>query len=53
MSVEIDERLVHLVKEGGREVVRATAIKEVMGLTEWNGRQYFVGKKSFLILPSS
>jgi hypothetical protein len=45
MSVEIDERLVYLVKECGHEVVRATAVREVMGLIEWNGRQYFVGKK--------
>jgi hypothetical protein len=53
MSVEIDDRLVYLVKEGGHEIVQATAVKEVMGLIEWNGRQYFVGKKTSLIMPSS
>jgi hypothetical protein len=53
MSVEIDERLVYLVKECGHEVVRATAVREVMGLIEWNGRQYFVGKKTSLIVPTS
>jgi hypothetical protein len=52
MSVEIDERLVYLVQEAGHEVVRATAIREIMGLIEWNRRQYFVGKKTSLILPS-
>jgi hypothetical protein len=45
MSIEIDERLVYLVKEGGYEVVRATVVREVMGLIEWNGHPYFVGKK--------
>jgi hypothetical protein len=53
MSVEIDDRLVYLVKEGGHEIVQATAVKEVMGLIEWHGRQYFVGKKTSLIMPSS
>jgi hypothetical protein len=53
MSVEIDERLVYLVKECGHEVVRATAVREVMGLIEWNGRQYFLGKKTSLIVPTS
>ena len=53
MSVEMDERLVYLVQESGHEIIRATMVKEVMGLIEWNGRQYFVGKKTSLIIPPS
>jgi hypothetical protein len=53
MSVEIDERLVYLVKEGGHEVERATVIGGAVELIEWNGNQYFMGRKTSLILPSS
>ena len=51
-SVQTEGRLVYLAAESGHEIIHAQSIKELMGMIEWEERQYFLNQKTSLILPA-
>ena len=41
----------YLAAKSGHEFIHAQSIKELMGMIEWEERQYFLNQKTSLILP--
>ena len=41
----------YLAAESGHGIIHAQSIKELMGMIEWEERQYFQNQSTSLILP--